>query len=309
MKYILIVVQILLIAGCSTTMSEIYDPNDFINLNRVVTEKVPASVTPPKVKATFGYGNDPQVLKAYEMYTKQGVAKNIASKGFKTFAYDAYFHPIVSCAPLRLCVIQLEQGERINNIDLGDAAHWLVSTSFVGSSSDGSYQVSLKPKLYNIATDIVISTNHRIYNIGLVSKKGASTHIVNFYYPEETFHKAIANAQSHENSGSIGNFVSRQTNIKVDKINFNYSFSGNRPPWRPTRVFDDGNKTFIQMPSITERMNLPVLYIRRGKQLELINYRFNRPYYVVDGLFKNAILVSGKGSSQERVIIKNRHFI
>ena len=63
-----------------------------------------------------------QVIKAYKEFTQKGVAKNINSEGFKTYAYDTYSHPIVACAPLHLCVIQLEHGEKINNIDLGDSA-------------------------------------------------------------------------------------------------------------------------------------------------------------------------------------------
>ncbi|MES2142123.1 MAG: hypothetical protein V4471_04460 [Pseudomonadota bacterium] len=63
--------------------------------------------------------------------------------------FDAYSRPIVVCTPLHLCVLQLEHGEKINNIDLGDAAHWLVSTSLIGSAENGSYQISVKPKHIN----------------------------------------------------------------------------------------------------------------------------------------------------------------
>ena len=75
--------------------------------------------------------------------------------------------------------------------------HWSVSISLIGSVGDGSYQVALKPKLYDNATDMVITTNKRTYNVGLVSKEGSFTHIVNFYYPQETLQNAV------QTSGSV----------------------------------------------------------------------------------------------------------
>ena len=284
------------------------DPNDFSNPNRVITKKISVPLPTPKVAATFGFGNNPQVLKAYKEFTKKGIARTINSEGFKTFAYDAYSRPIVTCAPLHLCVLQLEHGETINNIDLGDTAHWLVSTSLVGSAQDGSYQITVKPKLYDMATDMVITTNKRAYNIGLVSQQGASTHVVNFYYPQETLTNAIQQAKQRFNSPLQQEVISRSTQISVDEINFNYQLRGDSPSWKPTRVFDDGNKTFIQMPAIAERLDLPVLYVLRNKAMEIVNYRYKKPYYIVDGLFAKAYLFSGKGINQARVEIDNQNF-
>ncbi len=305
LKKIGLFILALVLAACASPLK--VDPNDFINPNRVVTEKVSVPLPTPKVAATFGYGNDPRVIKAYKKFTEKGVAKTITSEGFKTFAYDAYSRPIVVCAPLHLCVLQLEHGEKINNIDLGDAAHWLVSTSLVGSRQDGSYQIAVKPKFYHTATDMVITTNKRTYNIGLVSQQGASTHVVNFYYPQETLSRAIQQAHQQANLPLQQEVISQSTQIAVDEINFNYCLQGDSPSWRPTRVFDDGHKTFIQMPTISERLDLPVLYILRNKKMELVNYRYKKPYYIVDGLFAKAYLLSGKGANQVRVEIDNKN--
>ena len=306
LKKIGLFVLALLLAACASSPN--VDSNDFINPNHIVTEKVSVPLPTPKVAATFGVGNDPQIIKAYQEFTKKGVAKTVHSEGFKTFAYDAYSRPIVVCAPLHLCVLQLEHGEKINNIDLGDAAHWLVSTSLIGSPQDGSYQIAVKPKLYDTATDMVITTNKRTYNIGLVSQQGASTHVVNFYYPQETLAKAIQQANQPANLPLQQDVISQSTHIVVDQINFNYRLRGDSPNWQPTRVFDDGNKTFIQMPVIAEHLDLPVLYILKNKKMALVNYRYKKPYYIVDGLFAKAYLLSGKGAHQERVEIDNKNF-
>jgi type IV secretion system protein VirB9 len=130
---------------------------------------------------------------------------------------------------------------------------------------------------------------------------------VNFYYPEETLASALQkNYQQQENE--ISQSVSSSPVTDVNHLNFNYKLSGDSPEWRPIRVFDDGTKTFIEMPPISERMDLPVLYITKERQLQLVNYRYRRPYYIVDSLFKNAYLISDKGHEQVRVEIHNRNF-
>lgn len=297
-----------LMSACTKHELVNYSPGDFVNPNRVVTERISSPIPQPKINATFGMGNNPAVLKAYTEFSKKGIAKTISSSGFKTIGYDAYSHPIVDCAPLHLCIIQLERQEHINNIDLGDSSHWMVGTSLIGTTQDGSYSIAIKPKLYGIATDMVINTNKRTYNIGLVSKRGSTTHVVNFYYPQETLGKAIKDAKAAQSSPDIQRVVSQSSAININHINFNYSLSGDEPSWTPSRVFDDGHKTFIQMPGISSEMDLPVLYLLRNGQMQMVNYRYKKPYYIVDGLFKAAYLISGKGSDEIRVVINNRNF-
>ncbi len=297
-----------ILTGCASDEVVKYNPDDFINPNHVVTKQVPVHEAIPKVKATYGYGNDPQVVKAYDEFSKDGKSKDIDADGFVTLAYNRYSHPIIACEPLHLCVIQLEQGEVINDIQIGDQSHWLVSTARVGTANDGSYEVTLKPKRYNIATDIIITTDKRTYNIGLVSKRDAKTHVVTFYYPEETLQATATKAHDDETSGITAQTVSQSTNVALNHLNFNYKLKGDRPAWLPTRIFDDGDKTYIQMPPITERMDLPVLYIQKNKKLALVNYRYKQPYYIIDGLFQRAFLISGKGFHQEKVEIDNKNF-
>lgn len=293
--------------GC-TKRPIVYSPNDFKKVNRVITQKQAVRLPHVKVNASYGMGNDPAVVKAYNRFIKRGVAKNVGANGFKTLAYQTYTHPIVDCAPLHLCVLQLEGNEKINNIDLGDSAHWMVSTSLVGGKQNGSYQIVLKPKKYDIATDMVIATNKRTYNVGLVSKKGATTHLVNFYYPEETLNHALSDLHQQQVVTTKQAVVATASALSVDKLNFNYRLSGDSPAWRPVRIFDDGQKTYIQMPQVASKLDLPVLYLLKDGQAELVNYRYKQPYYLIDGLFKSAYLVSGKGHQQVRVVIQNKHF-
>jgi len=66
-------------------------------------------------------------------------------------------------------------------------------------------------------------------------------------------------------------------------------------------VFDDGLKTYLKMPETMVADEAPVLFIKDGKKLLLVNYRVKNGYYIVDRLFKEAVLRVGK----KNVTIKN----
>ena len=37
--------------------------------------------------------------------------------------------------------------------------------------------------------------------------------------------------------------------LDFDNLRFRYAISGDNPPWRPVRVFDDTHKVYIQFPA------------------------------------------------------------
>lgn len=292
------------LVGCAQKPSLTLVPNGMIHPNRVVVKKILKPPIEPQVQATFGIGNDPAIEKAYRGFVKTGVAKNIHSSGFTTFAYDAQEHPIIACTPLHLCAVQLEQGEVVNDIEVGDSKNWTKpQLALIGTPKAGSYQVVIKPKFTHIATDMVITTNKRSYNIGLVSQPGAYTHVANFYYPEETLRAALARAHEIKDSPLAQQTVANSTQLSLQDLHFDYRLRGDHPPWQPIRVFDDGHKTFIQMPPLASRVDLPVLFLVGGGKMQLVNYRYHRPYFIIDGLFARAYLVSGKGHQKVRVEI------
>jgi len=296
------------LSGCTGQTIQ-YSPDDFTQAERVIQQKEIQKIPSQDVHATYGYGNDPSVEKAYKRYLKTGRAESIRSQGFVTFPYDGHSHPVISCSPLYLCVVQLESGEKIQSINLGDNQNWGIGKpSLVGEGDDGSYQIALRPKSYGISTDLVVTTNRRAYNIGLVSVKGAHTHVASFYYPYETAEDFVKQAKALDDSPEQQAVVSETTQIDLSHVNFNYSLAGDYPAWRPDRVFDDGQKTYIQMPPIASRMQLPVLYLLRNHEQQLVNYRYKSPYYIVDGLFEHAVLVAGKGGDAIKVVIDNKNF-
>src|SRR5690606_27718080 len=38
------------------------------------------------------------------------------------------------------------------------------------------------------------------------------------------------------------------SNVALENIRFRYAITGDNPPWRPLRAFDDGHKVYIEFP-------------------------------------------------------------
>lgn len=299
-----------LLTGCTTPVVK-YNPDDFVNPNRVVTKQVEKPVL-PQVNASYGIGNDPAVVKAYKLYQKTGKMETVKGEGWITYPYSSDSKPIISCSMFHFCIVELEAGEKLNSFGLGDTQDWQTNAFVTGEGKNASISIQAKPTRNDISTDLTISTNKRTYLVGLVAKPDASTTVLRFYYPEETMMDSVRQANQLQQGGSDSQVVSSTsfsdgTQINLNNVNFNYKIKGDSPPWRPLRVFDDGNKTYIEMPALASKFSLPVLYLARNKQMQMVNYRYEQPYFVVDGLFSRAWLVSGKGSDQERVEILNEN--
>ena len=74
--------------------------------------------------------------------------------------------------------------------------------------------------------------------------------------------------------------------------------------WKPERVYDDGLKTYIKLPSATRSGEMPALLVRKGDTDVLVNYRVQDATMMVDGLFNTIALIAGVGGDQESVEIR-----
>ena len=67
------------------------------------------------------------------------------------------------------------------------------------------------------------------------------------------------------------------------------------PPWAPLRVFDDGQKTYVQFPPKVAVTEAPPLFVLgHNGDAQLVNYRVKGDWYVVDRLFDRAELRLGE---------------
>ncbi len=300
--------------GCSSTPAR----QTFAPATEVVTKTVTVPMqTTPNIEASFGYGSNPALIMAYQSYQKTGKAPHVTTDGFEGFPYDPTQQIYIACEPMHICTILFQQGELIKDISLGDTANWDVKPMFVGSTwPNGAELLVVKPKAPNLATNLVLTTDKRIYNIALLTSNTDYVRQAVFYYPDDTnqeIQNAMNSALSQQNQQSQNVIASANgTNIDLNNVNFNYKISGASPSWKPLRVFDDGVHTIIQFPNAVNSTQLPVLFVLDNGQDQLVNFRKKIESdgtvdFVIDRVFTQAVLVSGVGGDQVKVVITNKN--
>ncbi|HDX6242850.1 TPA: TrbG/VirB9 family P-type conjugative transfer protein, partial [Campylobacter fetus subsp. venerealis] len=76
-------------------------------------------------------------------------------------------------------------------------------------------------------------------------------------------------------------------------LDFGYTIEG-KSDLKPLRVYNNGIKTYIQMPKNMKFYEAPSLMILdKNNNKEIVNYRLKFDTFIVDRLFSKAILISG----------------
>lgn len=194
----------------------------------------------------------------------------------------------VYTSPGRVTVISLQQGEELVTVAAGDTVQWIVGDTASGSGTSRRVAVMVKPVRAGIKTNLVITTSRRTYLLELTSTVKAWMASVSWEYPKDQM--LALQAQAH-----AADAVAPATEgLSLDQLHFRYAITGDSPPWKPVRAFDDGQHVYIQFPTGIAQGELPPLFVvgPDGKG-ELVNYRFHAPYDIVDRLFGAAELRLG----------------
>ena len=213
--------------------------------------------------------------------------------------------PTVVCAPLRVCIIELQTGEKLDGEPhIGDSIRWNVSPAMFGQGDSATTVIVLKPQIAGLDTNLLITTDRRAYYLRLLSKPEDYVARVAFSYPGDDtakWQQQIANQQSQVQKSTIAELGK----TPVDSLCFDYRIKAKTDSIKPVRVFDDGQKTFIQMSRETQTREAPVLVVigSDGKQ-EMVNYRVKGDMYIVDRLFDRADLILGTGKKAQKVEIE-----
>ena len=71
-------------------------------------------------------------------------------------------------------------------------------------------------------------------------------------------------------------------------------------------VYNDGQKTYIEFPQAASTGDIPVLFVMSGDKRTIVNYRLKGVVMIVDAIFERAILVSGVGKNEEKIVITKK---
>lgn len=201
----------------------------------------------------------------------------------------------VYAAPGRLTEIQFAPGEQLIDIGAGDTVRWIMARSRSGKGPSLREHLSLKPVRAGLKSNLVVTTDRRVYHLEITSYQDSYMASVSWDYPQEALLEAMSEVAQTEAEAPAPATV---TGMSVADLSFDYQFvvKGERPGWMPVRVFDDGLKTYIQFPSRARMRKMPALFVLTpsGKP-KLTTYRVEGDYYIVDELFEMAELRLGEG--------------
>jgi type IV secretion system protein TrbG len=208
----------------------------------------------------------------------------------------------VYAAPGQVTDIALQEGEQLvgpGPVASGDTVRWMIGDTVSGTGASARVHILVKPTRADIATNLVINTDRRTYHLELRATPSTYMASVSWIYPQD---ELIALHRARE--AEIRN-ATVAAGIALNQLNFGYSFSGDKPDWRPVRAFDDGVRVYIEFPESIAQGEMPPLFvIGAGGAAELVNYRVSGRYMLVDRLFNEAELRIGDRKSEQRVRIR-----
>lgn len=198
-------------------------------------------------------------------------------------------------APERISDIALQPGETVISVAAGDTVRWTVGDTTSGSGETKRTHILAKPFSAGLSTNLVITTDRRVYRLQLTSTAATAMAAVSWTYPQDE----LLALQRQRDAAEAGRPIA--SGIDVDRLNFDYRISGDKPDWLPLRAFDDGRQTWIEFPAHIAVGEAPPLFVLGDKgEAELVNYRVSGRFYIVDRLFGAAELRLG-GKKQKIV--------
>lgn len=211
----------------------------------------------------------------------------------------------VYTAPGQVTDIALQEGEQLvgpGPVAAGDTVRWIIGDTVSGSGPTARVHILAKPTRPDLSTNLVINTDRRTYHLELRATPSTYMASVSWTYPQDAL---IALRRANVAAASTAPVAS---GVDVSALNFRYRIDGDRAPWKPLRAFDDGRQVFIEFPTGISQGDMPPLFVTGAAgNAELVNYRVQGRYMVIDRLFAAAELRLGDKRSAQRVrIVRDR---
>lgn len=208
----------------------------------------------------------------------------------------------VYASPGQVTDIVLQEGEQLvgpGPVASGDTVRWIIGDTVSGTGAKRRVHILVKPMRGDIMTNLIINTDRRTYHVELRATPSAYMASVSWTYPADEL-LALKLAESE-----AARAAPVATGIALPSLNFAYKLSGDRVPWRPVRVFDDGRQLFVEFDESIVVGEMPPLFILGEKDAaELVNYRVEGRFMIVDRLFERAELRLGTGRAAKAVRIR-----
>lgn len=253
-----------------------------------------------------------------------------------------YSRPVVVTAPGQVSTFEMQPGFKPSGYSVSQPASWIIKQGMAGNQP----VLFIQPRFRYLHANLVVYGAYkgkpRIYQARLVSDRTSYTPLVGFYYPQQIVNGWTAKAQAvaSTNAKAKAETVATMPSLNVNAMHFNYSvtcegtathkqahgFGGYKRHsvfWfdnigkqqkpvcsmKPTRVFNDGTHTYIQMPNGVNHGSLPVIMGKNSAgQNAVLNYQYHPTHrlYVIDSIPHKLVMIEGVGKRQARVVIKEQ---
>lgn len=196
-------------------------------------------------------------------------------------------------APGQVSDIALQPGETLTAVSSGDTVRWVIGDTTSGLGDASQVHVLVKPFAPGLKTNLVITTDRRSYHLQLESTERTAMAAISWTYPQDRLRVLQRQNAQAESETPVA------SGIALENLRFRYAISGDSPPWRPVRAFDDGSKVYIEFPARIDQGEAPPLFVvGPDGNNQLVNYRVRGNYYIVDRLFAAAELRLGSDPQQ-----------
>lgn len=200
-----------------------------------------------------------------------------------------------------ITTIKLEADEDILYIVGGNTEAFLIDQTRGGK--DGSSLVYIKPLFEDLDTNIVITTDKRVYFFYVKTSKTIFNSMVRFQYPYEREIVAYANeiALNKINSPAPVEVKKNETlpNISIignEKIDLKYNIKSNNAI-APDLVYNNGLKTYVRLKKGIQEMPILEVIGADGK-VETVNMRVDErdgyKFFIIDKIVNKGQLKLGK---------------
>ena len=200
----------------------------------------------------------------------------------------------VYASPGQISDIALEPGESLTGagpIAAGDTARWIIGDTESGSGVTRRVHILVKPTRPDLTTNLVVTTDRRVYMLELRSD-------------QKPYMPAVAWAYPALPAGQRASVPATPVIPAAAARNYRYGLTGDNPPWKPVAVYDDGRRVYVEFPrGIVQGEMPPIFVIGPDGEAQIANSRIYQNILIVDRLFGSAELRLGGGKTQQTVRI------
>ena len=123
---------------------------------------------------------------------------------------------------MQVCDVELQAGEKVNEVIVGDSARWMVETASAGETT----HLFIKPVDAGLETTAVVTTDRRVYHLRLVSQRTGHTPYVGFVYADSMKQQIAAKKAAQERETSRNTAMLDGKSVDISKLNFNFDVRG-----------------------------------------------------------------------------------